>query len=535
MTTIHRALFLLLGAAAVAIALEPASFSKCDILHEGSTNAADVRAIVNEALGVTPAVNDLNGDGVVNVVDVQIVINAALGSGCSADSLPAILTLAPKATLAGTPFTLTVTGTNLSGATFSFSPPLTITSATTNAGGTSATLMVSPAASAKGYYTLIGTNASGTSGAIPKVGFLPTVTAFNTISIPGSNPNADPDTDGLTNAQELALGTDPLSPDTDGDGYPDGIEVLYGSDPLNPLSIPVIPPPNGYLSSRSFSVENKVSPAASSPQTYAISGCPFSILNSTSPAVAAPQTYAISGLPFSILNSASPATASPQTYAISGLPFSILNSASPATSSPQTYAISGRSYSILNSASPAATSPQTYAISGLPFSILNSTSPAAAGPQTHAISGLPFSILNSTSPATSPQTYASAASLQAAPLAPSLRFLVPVDPAFIAAALARGAERINGKPVCLDSDGDGICDDDELIIGTNPYLADSDGDGYPDGLELALGSDPLDPKSIPDIRPPGYLVTRPVSIQNIIPIARLTPRRQGVINARNIR
>jgi len=112
---------------------------------------------------------------------------------------------------------------------------------------------------------------------------------------------------------------------------------------------------------------------------------------------------------------------------------------------------------------------------------------------------------------------------------------VPVDPAFIAAALARGAERINGKPVCLDSDGDGICDDDELIIGTNPYLADSDGDGYPDGLELALGSDPLDPKSIPDIRPPGYLVTRPVSIQNIIPIARLTPRRQGVINARNIR
>ena len=139
---------------------------------------------------------------------------------------PIILTVAPKATLAGTPFTLTVTGTNLAGATFSFSPPLTITSEAINAGGTSATLTVSPASSAKGYYTLIGTNAAGSSSAIPKVGFLPTVTTFNTISIPGSDPNADPDDDGLTNAQEIARGTDPLNPDTDGDDYPDGLEVF---------------------------------------------------------------------------------------------------------------------------------------------------------------------------------------------------------------------------------------------------------------------------------------------------------------------
>ena len=58
--------------------------SKCDINLDGTMNVVDVQLEINEALGVTPAVNDLNGDGQVNVVDVQIVINAALGLGCAA-------------------------------------------------------------------------------------------------------------------------------------------------------------------------------------------------------------------------------------------------------------------------------------------------------------------------------------------------------------------------------------------------------------------------------------------------------------------
>jgi hypothetical protein len=37
--------------------------------------------------------------------------------------------------------------------------------------------------------------------------------------------NVDSDGDGLTDAEELALGTDPHNPDTDGDGLPDGWEV----------------------------------------------------------------------------------------------------------------------------------------------------------------------------------------------------------------------------------------------------------------------------------------------------------------------
>jgi Tol biopolymer transport system component len=45
----------------------------------------------------------------------------------------------------------------------------------------------------------------------------------------------DSDGDGLTNAEEAKIGTDPFNPDTDGDGLSDGDEVLkYGTDPLNP-------------------------------------------------------------------------------------------------------------------------------------------------------------------------------------------------------------------------------------------------------------------------------------------------------------
>jgi hypothetical protein len=47
--------------------------------------------------------------------------------------------------------------------------------------------------------------------------------------VPG---NGDADGDGLTDAEEFQLGTDPLNPDTDGDGMPDGWEVANSFDPL---------------------------------------------------------------------------------------------------------------------------------------------------------------------------------------------------------------------------------------------------------------------------------------------------------------
>jgi hypothetical protein len=58
--------------------------SACAISRNPSICVTDVQQIVNEALGVSSPVNDMNGDGLVNVVDLQIVVNAAMNQGCSA-------------------------------------------------------------------------------------------------------------------------------------------------------------------------------------------------------------------------------------------------------------------------------------------------------------------------------------------------------------------------------------------------------------------------------------------------------------------
>jgi hypothetical protein len=58
--------------------------SPCDFKANWTTTVADVQLIIDEALGMSSALNDLNGDGVVNILDIQIEINSALGLGCAA-------------------------------------------------------------------------------------------------------------------------------------------------------------------------------------------------------------------------------------------------------------------------------------------------------------------------------------------------------------------------------------------------------------------------------------------------------------------
>lgn len=58
----------------------------------------------------------------------------------------------------------------------------------------------------------------------------------------GQTLETDPDQDGLTNAEELANGTDPLNADTDGDGVNDKDEIANGTNPRENACLSVVEP-----------------------------------------------------------------------------------------------------------------------------------------------------------------------------------------------------------------------------------------------------------------------------------------------------
>lgn len=56
-----------------------------------------------------------------------------------------------------------------------------------------------------------------------------------------------------------------------------------------------------------------------------------------------------------------------------------------------------------------------------------------------------------------------------------------------------GAPR-DRAPTTGDSDHDGVCDDTEAKVRTDPHQADTDGDGLSDAYELLIDTDPINPR-----------------------------------------
>jgi YD repeat-containing protein len=174
-------------------------------------------------------------------------IKVSVGSSTATSSnnftvlqVPAITSISPTSTLQGAIISnFQVTGSNLTGASFSFlpafvPPAITASNITVSPGGTSTTMTLTLAASAVGSFTVVAANASGNSNPLP--------TSGNTIIVLSTNPSADADGDGLTNIYEAAISSDPLNPSTANDGIPDGWALFFGLNPSNPAGASQIAP-----------------------------------------------------------------------------------------------------------------------------------------------------------------------------------------------------------------------------------------------------------------------------------------------------
>lgn len=270
--------------------------------------------IQGQGFGITPAANDVRFNGAAATVlsasssslvitvpagatSGQITVTAAGQTATSSQPFtvvasPVVSSITPTLATSNAAATVVVNvqaiGANLQGSTFTFlpafsPPPLSVTSASIDPGGTSATLSISITAGTAGSFTVVATNTAGSSSSFPS--------STNSITIlEAAN---DPDGDGLTNAQEIAAGTDPFRADTDGDGFGDGVEVTAASNPLDPHSTPL------HYVYAVISISNRTDPSAAGGSFLGLT----SILNLTDPSA---TTGVFLGTPVSVFNTTAP-------------------------------------------------------------------------------------------------------------------------------------------------------------------------------------------------------------------------------------
>lgn len=236
--------------------------------------------------------------------------------------IPAIISLSRKSALFNTavlPFT--ITGINLTNATFDFSPVggIAVTLLSIDPSGTSATMSLKTSNRA-GIFALVGTNNFGSSSPIP------------------------------VKANRFTV-VDPLSKaDTDGDGIPDVLEAEFGSDPLDPTSIPFIPKPPGEAESLSFSVVNGFPPLPPNTKTGESESVSFSVLNGFTVGNVNINTGEAESLSFSVANGFVVPTPNPSTAEAESLTFSVVNGTTPPAINPPTGEAESLTFSVSNSA-----------------------------------------------------------------------------------------------------------------------------------------------------------------------------------------
>jgi hypothetical protein len=199
----------------------------------------------------------------------------------------------------------------------------------------------------------------------------------------------------------------------------------------------------------------------------------------------------VESVAYSILNA--PVTMAGVTEAES-LPFSTLNAPVTMAGVTETESVP---FSILNAPVTAAGVTE---LESAPFSLLNAPVTTAGIAE---VESSPFSVLNTaTGSALTPATDKSnTVNDSSATLGPSSAPTIAIDPLVDSDGdgLPDWFELLIGTdPQNADTDADGLTDYDEIFIyHTNPLNADTDGDGFSDSEEVLFGADPLNPADTP--------------------------------------
>ncbi|MBK1883550.1 hypothetical protein JIN85_14090 [Luteolibacter pohnpeiensis] len=354
-----------------------------------------------------------------------------------------------------------------------------------------------------------------------------------------NGPGGDLDEDGLTNAEELSLGTLPDNPDTDGDGLSDSVEDLFGewydseltgTDPTNPdtdgdgildgmenpdlvyeAGVTSATDPNltdsdgdGINDGWEFKLGYDPTNASSTPPTVTVANPSFELPD-------AAGTYII-GVPTSWSIVTPPVT--DEVFVESGFA---------GTDGVQSAGLQSIGNQIFQDAGVSFKPNTTYLVdlagcnrSGFPTGVVEFGLYASDSPETQLadagfmdLNGLAISSGNpDADDGIDRFRYASGlANLGSGSLAKPFVFVTgEVPPTGNIVAFIRHVSgfrvmfdnfRVLELPNSLDQDGDGLPDGQELVLGTEIGVKDTDGDGFTDGAEVAAGTDPTDPDDFP--------------------------------------